>query len=87
MKVISLSTMIMERFLDLKNDEHIKYVDVISSGIGMTMVLKVTGGQSAKITTIFMIFQNSESKYSIRRVSDIISGISYRLTASGFMTS
>jgi hypothetical protein len=43
----------------------------------MTLVVKVTIGQGAKIIAPFKISQNSKSKYPIYGVFDNIHGISY----------
>jgi hypothetical protein len=66
-----------------KNDEHVKYVDVISSGVGMTMVVKVIGRQGAKVIAPFKIqSQNIQFvKYLIIFPCD-----SYHSAISGFMT-
>ena len=42
-----------EKTLGFKGDEHFKYDDVVFGGIGMTMIVKVTRGQGAKITAPF----------------------------------
>ena len=75
------------RTLGFKGDEHVKYADVVSAGVGMTMVVKVSGGQGAKIIAPFMIFQNDGCRYLIHEVPDNIHGVSYRSAANGFMTS
>jgi hypothetical protein len=61
--------------LGFKDYEHVKYVDVVSSGVGITMVVKVIGGQGAKIIALFVVFENPKSKYPIRRVPDNIPNI------------
>jgi hypothetical protein len=50
---------------------------VVLGRIGMTLVVKVTIGQGAKIIAPFKISQNSKSKYPIYGVFDNIHGISY----------
>jgi hypothetical protein len=60
---------------------------VVSSGVKMTMIVKVTGGQGIKITSSFMIFQNPKSKNPICGISNNIPNVSYHSIASGFMTS
>ena len=42
-----------EKTLGFKSDKHVKYGNVVFGGIGMTMIVKVTGGQGAKITAPF----------------------------------
>ncbi|KAL3686242.1 hypothetical protein R1sor_004264 [Riccia sorocarpa] len=74
------------RTLGFRGDRDIKYADVVSGGVSMTMVVKVTGGRSAKISSPFMIFQNDNCSYPIRGVPDNIPGVSYRTTRKSFMT-
>jgi hypothetical protein len=42
-----------EKTLVFKGDKHVKYADVVFGGIGMTMIVKVTRRQGAKITAPF----------------------------------
>ncbi|KAL3691779.1 hypothetical protein R1sor_005430 [Riccia sorocarpa] len=74
------------RTLGFRGDRNIKYADVVSGGVSMTMVVKVTGGRSAKICSPLMIFQNDNCSYPIRGVPDNIPGVSYRTTRKSFMT-
>jgi hypothetical protein len=60
---------------------------MVSGKVGMTMVVKVTGGQGTKITALFIMFQNPKSKYPICGVPDDIPGIPYDSATNGFMTS
>lgn len=41
------------RTLGFKGDEDVKYVDVVSIEVGMTLVVKVTRGQGAKSVAPF----------------------------------
>jgi hypothetical protein len=60
---------------------------MVSGKVGMTMVVKVTGGQGTKITALFIMFQNPKSKYPICGIPDNILDVLYHSTTSGFMTS
>ena len=73
--------------LGFRGDNDVKYADVVSGGVGMTMVVRLTGGPSSKICAPFMIFQNDNSSYPIRGVPDNVPGVSYRTAKKGFMTS
>ena len=66
-----------------KSDEHVKYVDVVLGGDGMTMVVKVTGRAITKAIAPFKIWsQNIQFvKYLI-----IFLCVSYHSATSGFMT-
>jgi DDE superfamily endonuclease len=74
------------RTLGFRGDNTVKYADVVSGGMGMTMVVRITGGPRAMICPPFMIFQNENCSYPIRGVPDNVSGVSYRTAKKGFMT-
>jgi hypothetical protein len=67
-------------------DNDAKYADVISGGMGMTMLVRLTGGPGAIICAPFMIFQNASGSYPIRGVPDNVPGVSYSASEKGFMT-
>jgi hypothetical protein len=73
------------RTLGFIGDEHVKYADVVSGGIGMTMILRITGGKNAYIRPPFMIFQNSNCSYPMRNLPDNIPCVSYRTGPRGWM--
>ncbi|KAL3691653.1 hypothetical protein R1sor_005304 [Riccia sorocarpa] len=72
--------------LGFRGDENVKYADVVSGRVSMTMVVKVTGGRSARISSPFMIFQNDQCSYPIRGVPDNVPDVSYSSTKKSFMT-
>ena len=45
------------RTLGFRGDDNVKYADVVSGGVGMTMVVRLTGGPHAAICPPFMIFR------------------------------
>lgn len=67
-------------------DETVKYADVVSGGEGMTMVVRLSGGPSARIHPPMMIFMNSAGNYPIHGVPDKIPGVCYRSSKKGWMT-
>ena len=71
--------------LGFRGDNDVKYADVVSGGMGMTMVVRLIGGPGSIICSPFMIFQNPNYSYPIRRVPDDIPGVSYRSAKKGFM--
>lgn len=73
--------------LGFRGDSDVKYADVVSGGIGMTMVVRLTGGPQAIIETPMIIFQNERGHYPIRGVDDNVVGVCYRSSRRGFMTS
>ncbi|OWY97242.1 hypothetical protein PHMEG_00032280 [Phytophthora megakarya] len=73
--------------LSFKGDEHVSYADVVAGSTGMTMVVLLLGGTSAKIGTPMMIFSNASCSYPIRGVPDKVPGVAYRTAQKGFMTS
>jgi hypothetical protein len=64
--------------LGFRGDNDVKYADVMSGGMGMTMVVRLTGGLYAEICTPLMIFQNQQCSYPINGVTDNVPGIYYR---------
>ena len=71
--------------LGFRGDEEVKYADVSSGGEGMTMVLKLTGGQHSKLLTPMLIFTNVSSSFPIRGLKDSVVGVTYRSGPKGFM--
>ena len=70
--------------LGFRGDEECKYMDTVSGGEGMTMVLRVTGGPSAAIQPPMLIFQNAARSYPIRNVPDDVPGVSYQTGPKGW---
>ena len=75
------------RTLGFRGDDAVKYADVVSSGLGMTMVVRVSGGSNGIIHSPFMIFQNDKCSYPIYGCPNNVFGVSYRTAKKGFMTS
>ena len=71
--------------LGFRGDEHVKYVDVVSGGEAMTMVVRVIGGVHARIKTLMVIFTNANSSYPIQGLRDNIPGVTYRSSPKGWM--
>ena len=71
--------------LGFVGDDNVKYADVASGGVAMTMVVRITGGPSASIQPPFMIFTNVDRNYPIRGVADNVPGVSYRTGPKGWM--
>ncbi|KAL3678629.1 hypothetical protein R1sor_021585 [Riccia sorocarpa] len=70
-----------------RGDQEVRYADVVSDGVGMTMVVQLTGGPNAKIGVPFMIFSNKDETYPIRGIPDNRIDVCYRTTRKSFMTS
>lgn len=49
------------------------------------MVFRLSGGRDVRIVAPFMIFKNKNRRYSIRRVSDEVDGVSYRTSTKAWM--
>lgn len=60
-----------------------KYTDIMSGVQGITMLVRPAGGLNSKIMSAFLIFQNANRSYSIRRISDDIPGVCYRKEPKG----
>jgi hypothetical protein len=56
----------------------VTYVDVVSGGDSMTMVVRISGGRRSLIEAPMLIFMNGNNRYPIRRLDNNIPGVSYR---------
>ena len=62
----------------------LKYADVLSGGIGMAMMVYITGGSRARIGAPMMIFQNPNRSYTINGLPDDVPGASYQSGPKGW---
>lgn len=72
--------------LGFSGETSIKYADVVSGGEGMTMVVRISGGPSARVHPPLMIFMNAAGNYPIHGVPDKTPGVCYRSSKKGWMT-
>jgi hypothetical protein len=72
--------------LGFRGVNDVKYADVVSGGMGMTLMIRLTGGPHARICNPCVIFQNASESYPIRGVPDDVPGVCYRTTKKGFIT-
>lgn len=54
-----------KRTLEFRGDMSIRYLDVVSGGEGMTLVIKIRGDASAHMEPPMVIFQNKNLSYPI----------------------
>ena len=74
-----------KKTLALKGDTEIKYADVVSGDEGISMVLRMSGGEHSRLTCPMLIFKNKSRSYPIRNVPDDVPGVTYRSAPKGFM--
>ncbi|CAM6103572.1 unnamed protein product [Calypogeia fissa] len=72
------------RTLGFVGDTEVKYADVVSGGVGLTMVVRLSGGRESYIQTPMLIFQNDLRSYPIGGVPDDIPGVCYRSGPRGW---
>ncbi len=72
--------------LGFRGDNDVKYTDVVSGGMGMTLMIRQTGEPHARIYNPCVIFQNISESYPIRGVPDDVPGVCYRTTKKSFIT-
>jgi hypothetical protein len=65
-------------------DADVKYADVVSGGIGMTLFVRLSGGATSVIMPGFVIFRSAGS-YPIRGVEDTVPVVSYRAGPKGWV--
>lgn len=75
------------RTLAMKGDKDVKFADVVSGDVGMTMMVLLGGGATAHLGLPFMIFQNKLGSYPIQGVPDNVPGVCYRSGKKGWMDS
>jgi hypothetical protein len=66
-------------------DRNVKYLDVLSGGQGMTMMVRLSGGAGEIIANPFIVFQNESRSYAIRKVPDNVPCVSYRSQQKGWV--
>jgi hypothetical protein len=72
------------RCLAAIGDADVKYADVVSGGMGMTLFVRLSGGATSVVKPGFVLFQ-SAGAYPIRGVEDTVPGVSYRVCRKGWM--
>jgi hypothetical protein len=73
------------RTLGFRGDETVKYVDVVSGGEAMTMVVCITRGVRAAIMIPMIIFTNQMRNYPIHGVQDNVPRVCYWTRPKGWM--
>lgn len=61
------------------------YVEVVSSGDSMTMIIEIFEKQRSMIKTLMLIFTNSNDNYIIHDLDDNIPRVCYRNRPKGWM--
>ena len=61
--------------LGFRGDSAIKYVEMVSNGDSMTMVVKIFGGRWAMIVASLLIFTNTNNNYPIQNLENNIPGV------------
>jgi hypothetical protein len=69
-----------------RGDNDVKYADVVSGGMGMTLMIQLTGRPHVRICNPCVIFQNAIESYPILGVPNDVPGVCYRMTKKGFIT-
>lgn len=63
------------------------YAEVSNGGQRFTLVVRFSGGQTAKIELSFIVFQNKDRRYPIRGTPDDVENVSYRTNPNGWIES
>lgn len=64
-----------KRFFTVYND--VNNAEVVSDGDGLTIIMRIVGGQDAIIETHFLVFTNKNETYRARRVPGDVDGVSH----------
>ena len=73
------------RTLGFRGNITVSYVDVVSGGDSMTIVIRIYRGRRSIIEVPMLIFTNSNGNYPIRGLDDNIPRICYRTGPKGWM--
>lgn len=71
--------------LAMKGDKNVKYSDVVSGDMGMTMMVMLGGGSKPRFEIPMIIFQNYRCSYPIQGIADNVPGVCYRSGPKGWM--
>ena len=63
--------------LGFAGDDNVKYADIVSGGVDITMVVLLAGGSAVTSQYPFMIFTNQKRIYSICGTPDNITDVYY----------
>ena len=74
-----------DKTLGFRGDTNNKYVDVISGGKSMTLIVRILGGRHSIIKTPMIIFTNKNMSYPIWGLIDNVHGVTYRYSPKGWM--
>ena len=73
------------RTLAFRGDITMSYVEVVSGGNSMSIVIRISGGRRSMIEVSMLIFTNSNGNYLIRGLDENILGVCYRTGPKGWM--
>lgn len=62
----------------MKGDTEVKYINVFSGYMGMTMMVMLGGGSKPRFEVPLIIFHNDICSHPIQGVPDSIPGVRYR---------
>lgn len=75
------------RALAMKVNTEVKFADIFSGDVGMTMKMMLGGGSRKRLEIPFMIFKNERCSYPIQRVPNNVPGDLYRSGPKEWMES
>ena len=71
--------------LGFVGDNDVKYLDVVSGGESITMMVLISGGPEARVEVPMLVFKNPSRSYPIRGIPDNIPGVCYRSSPKAWM--
>ena len=71
--------------LGFRGDSTVRYIEVVSGGDFMTMVIQTSRGRRAMIEAPMLIFTNTNGNYPIQGLEDNIPGVCYQMGPKGWM--
>ena len=73
------------RTLGFKNDNVVKYADVVLERESMTTVVRIFGGRQSMIEMPMLIFTNASNTYPIHGLENDIPDVTYKTRRQGWM--
>lgn len=73
------------RTLGFMGGKNLSVAEVVNGSGGMTMVVRINGGQNAMIVPHFIVFKNADRSYPLRNFHDNVPGVSYHTSTKSFV--
>ncbi len=73
------------RTVGFRGQEEVRYADVVFGNEGITIMVRITGGEDAHIEVSMLVFINDKCSYPIHGIPDNVPGACYRTGKRGWI--